>query len=61
MLSKITSPKAKIVLSALVVVLVIFYGLVSFFIAQGVTKADRDPQEDHPSNYVVESYWESKF
>ena len=33
---------------ALVVVL---YGLVSFLIAQGVTKADRDPQEDHPTNY----------
>ena len=33
------------------VVIVILYGLVSFLIAQGVTKADRDPQEDHPSNY----------
>ena len=32
-------------------VIVILYGLVSFLIAQGVTKADRDPQEDHPSNY----------
>jgi len=33
------------------VAIVILYGLVSFLIAQGVTKADRDPQEDHPSNY----------
>ena len=31
--------------------ILIAYGLVSFLIAQGVTKADRDPQEDHPSNY----------
>ncbi len=31
--------------------IVILYGLVSFFIAQGVTKADRKAQEDHPSNY----------
>ena len=29
----------------------VIYGLISFLIAQGVTKADRDPQEDHPSNY----------
>ena len=33
------------------VIIVIIYGLISFLIAQGVTKADRDPQEDHPSNY----------
>ena len=32
-------------------VLVVVYGLIAFLIAQGVTKADRDPQEDHPSNY----------
>ena len=31
--------------------IVVLYGLVSFLIAQGVTKADRDPQEDHPTNY----------
>ena len=36
------------------VILVVLYGLVSFLIAQGVTKADRDPQEDHPSNYGLE-------
>ena len=35
-------------------VAVILYLLVSFLIAQGVTKADRDPQEDHPSNYNLE-------
>ncbi len=33
------------------VIIVIIYGLISFLFAQGVTKADRDPQEDHPSNY----------
>lgn len=33
------------------VTIVILYGLVSFLIAQGVTKADRGAQEDHPSNY----------
>ena len=27
-------------------VLVVVYGLIAFLIAQGVTKADRDPQED---------------
>ena len=31
------------------VIIVVVYGLISFLIAQGVTKADRDPQEDHPS------------
>lgn len=36
--------------AGLLVVLVL-YGLVSFLIAQGVTKADRKAQEDHPSNY----------
>ena len=36
---------------ALSVLLVVIYGLISFLIAQGVTKADRDPQEEHPSDY----------
>jgi pimeloyl-ACP methyl ester carboxylesterase len=36
---------------ALWVLLVVIYGLISFLIAQGVTKADRDPQEEHPSDY----------
>ncbi len=33
------------------VAIVVVYGLISFLIAQGVTKADRDPQEEHPSDY----------
>ena len=33
------------------VAIVSLYGLISFLIAQGVTKADRGVQEDHPSNY----------
>ena len=36
------------------VLALVVYGLVSFLIAQGVTKADRDTQEDHPSNYNLE-------
>ena len=43
--------KVRVVLPVVLVVLAVLYGLVSFLIAQGVTKADRDPQEDHPSNY----------
>ena len=43
--------KVRVVLPVALVVLAVLYGLVSFLIAQGVTKADRDPQEDHPSNY----------
>ena len=35
----------------MLVALGVIYGSVSFLIAQGVTKADRGPQEDHPSNY----------
>ena len=42
---------ARVGLPLVLLVLVVLYGLVSFFIAQGVTKADRDPQEDHPSNF----------
>ncbi len=36
------------------VLALVVYSLVSFLIAQGVTKADRDTQEDHPSNYSLE-------
>ena len=43
--------KFQLGLTVFLVALVIIYGVVSFLIAQGVTKADRDPQEDHPSNY----------
>lgn len=41
----------KVVVVVLLVVLLIVYGLISFLIAQGVTSADRNVQEDHPSNY----------
>jgi pimeloyl-ACP methyl ester carboxylesterase len=33
------------------VIVVLAYGLISFLITQGLTKADRNPQEDHPSNH----------
>ena len=36
------------------VLALVVYVLISFLIAQGVTKADRNPQEDHPSNYNLE-------
>ena len=36
---------------AAVVLFAVLYGLVSYMIASGVTKADREPQEDHPSVY----------
>ena len=41
----------RIAAAAGLVAIVILYGLISFLIAQGVTKADRGEQEDHPSNY----------
>ena len=44
-------PRIWISLVSILVVLVVLYGLISFLIARGVTRADRDPQEDHPSNY----------
>ena len=50
----VTGRKSRVVLSGLVVFLIVVYGLVSFLIAQGVTKADRDSQEDHPSNHGLE-------
>ncbi len=46
--------RSRIILSITFVVLAVLYVLISFLIAQGVTKADRDPQEDHPSNYGLE-------
>jgi hypothetical protein len=36
------------------VVLLLLYGGISFLVAQGVTKAERKEQEDHPSAYVLE-------
>ncbi len=44
-------PRYGIALGVAVLVLAVLYGLVSFLIAQGVTSTDKDPQEDHPSNY----------
>ena len=38
-------------LAVILLALVILYGLMSFFIARGVTTAERTPQEDHPRNY----------
>ena len=39
---------------AAVVLLVVVYGLVSYFIALGVTKAERKDQEDHPTAYGLQ-------
>jgi pimeloyl-ACP methyl ester carboxylesterase len=47
----LTGRRTRVLLPMALLVLSVLYGLVSFLIAQGVTKADRDPQEDHPSNY----------
>ena len=47
----LTGRRFRFLLLVVLVVLAVLYGLVSFLIAQGVTKADRDPQEDDPSNY----------
>lgn len=44
----------KIVVPAFLVLLLVIYGLISFLIASGVTKADRKEQEDHPSAYGLE-------
>ena len=44
-------PRIGISLVSILVALVVLYGLISFLIARGVTSVDRDPQEDHPSNY----------
>ena len=44
----------KVALPAIVVLLLVLYGLISFFIASSVTKADRKEQEDHPSAYGLE-------
>ena len=39
----------RIALPATLAILIVIYGLISFMIARGVTKADRAPQEAHPS------------
>lgn len=41
----------RITLGLILVVLVILYGLISFYMARGVTTAERNQQEDHPRNY----------
>ena len=41
----------RLALAALLLVLIVLYGLISFLIAQGLTTAERDPQEDHPRSY----------
>lgn len=33
------------------VAIVVIYGLISFLIAQGITKTDRDPQQERPADY----------
>ena len=44
----------KVGVPVILVLLLAFYGLVSFIIASSVTKADRKDQEDHPSAYGLE-------
>ena len=44
----------KVGVPAFLIVLLVVYGLISFLIASGVTKADRKDQEDHPSAYGLE-------
>jgi len=53
MVTKLTGRRFRIALPLTILVVVILYGLISFLIAQGVTKADRDAQEDHPSNHAL--------
>ena len=50
-MSIIRKRSARLAAAGFLALIVVLYGLVSFLIAQGVTKADRDPQEDHPTNY----------
>ena len=50
-MSIIRKRSVRLTAAGFLALIVVLYGLVSFLIAQGVTKADRDPQEDHPTNY----------
>jgi len=50
-MSIIRKRSVRLAAAGFLALVVVLYGLVSFLIAQGVTKADRDPQEDHPTNY----------
>ena len=44
-------PRLRIAIVVILTVLVVLYGLISFYMARGVTTAERKAQEDHPSNY----------
>ena len=44
----------KLGIPILLAVLIVVYGLISYMIASGVTKAERKPQEDHPAAYGLE-------
>ena len=44
----------RMVVPAILVLLLVVYGVISFLIASSVTKADRKEQEDHPSAYGLE-------
>ena len=50
-MSIIRKRSVRLAAAGFLALVVVLYGLVAFLIAQGVTKADRDPQEDHPTNY----------
>ena len=44
----------KWVACSMAVSLIAAYGLVSYSIMLGVTESEREPQEDHPSNYGLD-------
>ncbi len=48
-------PRLRIALIVILAALVVLYGLISFYMARGVTTAERNPQEDHPSNYGLQA------
>ena len=41
-------------MAAVVVILIVVYGVISFAIASGVTKYERKPQEDSPKAYGLQ-------
>ncbi len=45
---------ARVAIPALVVLLAVVYAGVSYFVAAGVTSAEREAQEDHPSDYGLD-------
>ena len=44
-------PRLRIAIAVILTLLVVLYGLISFYMARGVTTAERNQQEDHPGNY----------